>query len=579
MPRTRLPIETDLYARLPALLATAGPAIRRLHDDIVRARDDTAAAPTSIDAWAESRFYIPGQELPIRLAEHQRAILRLAFTRDADGRLPYRNVVYSTPKKSGKTATAGLVLRWYAETQGRHSELFAVGNDLDQAKGRAFAAARTSIELTPGYDARRDRLPGIWNLQQLSMRCLRTFSVIKALAVDARGEAGGAPAISCWTELWGFTSTESMRFWDELTPILTVPDSMRFVETYAGYEQESVLLKRQYNTGLAGRQLSVGELASRTGTSPLAWHEAQHPDDPVPVWENKNVSQLTYWDTGTNARRMPWQHGPEAETYYRTEEASMTPDAFRRLHENAWVSVESAFIPPELWDACYDPEILPLDPSDRTPVVIGVDAATTFDCFAIVAVTRHPDPDKHDHIAVRALRVFDPKEHGGQVDYDEAEAFLRFVAGGGHVIHGAPGQEPVLHPRTLAAVNAEKGCVRCAAGDFDIPGNNVVQICFDPFQLEATMQRLRRDSVAWCEPFSQQQDRMKADRQLYDLIVTRRLHHMGNTLLRDHVLNAGAKLQKDEGSTLRLVKIADYRKIDAAVALSMASARALYLTI
>jgi len=437
------------------------------------------------------------------------------------------------------TTAAGIVLRWYAETQGRHSELYAVGNDLEQAKSRSFATVRTSIELSPGYDPRRDRLPGIWQLQQLTFRNLKNFSTIKALAVDARGEAGGAPAISVFTELWGFTETEALRFWDELTPVPTIPDSMRLVETYAGYEQESTLLKSLYTTGLEGRQLSVGELASRTNTSPLAWHEAQHPDDPVPVWENAKASQLTYWDTGTNARRMPWQQGDDGAAYYREQESSLTPLAFRRLHMNEWVSVESAFIPPELWDACLDPEILPLAPGDKMPIVVGVDAATTFDCYAVVAVSRHPDPAKHDHVAVRAVKVFDPIVEGGAVDYDKAEQFLRDVC----------------------------------------KENNVVQICFDPFQLESVMQRLRKDSVAWCEPFSQQQDRLKADRQLYDLIVTRRLHHTGNTLLRDHALNAGARLQRSEDSTLRLVKIAPHRKIDAVVALSMAAARCLYLTI
>lgn len=793
----------------------------------------------------------------------------------------------STVKQSGKSTISGLVLRWYAETQARYAELYAVGNDLMQAQGRGFREARISLELSPGYDKAHDRVPGEWALAATTMRSIRTGSLIRALAVDARGEAGGKPAIQVWcvddqtealtrdgwklvheltpedeiavlkpttntmvwerprtvakfdyagpmlhfkhrradfmvtpnhrvwcktahktadipnaawrfaeaqtltkvshgflegtahwesdafpvepamakligyylaegcylpndravnisqslsanpdkheeiaqlaislgllvyryddrlrivspelsalvagqgrqherlipkplkdahprllqafwegymagdgtilvnkrgtvsykavtvsrqladdlmevglklgyhphlkvypyertnhqvyrvyfatapcywssqgkhwetvpyegvvacpsvstgifyirrngkccwtgnTELWGAEHKEALRFWDELTPIPTVPDSMRLVETYAGFEKESMLLKGVYDTGLAGRQLTAGELSARTGAPLDAFAECSHPDDPVPIWENRVAQQLTYWDSGPQARRMPWQQGERGEDYYRGEAVRLMPAAFRRFHENQWVSSEAAFVPEAAWAACRD-ESLPryLEPGDMTPVVLGVDAGVTGDCFAIVAVSRHPQ--RHDEVAVRAVRIFNPALLvSGEVNFDEAETFLRQVCGG-----SCPAG---LHARS----KPDPECDACRSGEW-LPGNNVLQIAYDPYQLESTMQRLRQDAAAWCAPFSQAGDRLRADRALYDLIITRRLWHNGDENLTEHVLNAGAKVQKDEESTLRLVKVSPNRKIDAAVALSMACARMLYLRV
>lgn len=518
--------------------ATARAALR-LAGQRMRARQQAqtiSPPPSDIIDWAQSRFYVPSTAAPIVLAPHQVAVTRLALTRNpSTGYMPFRTIIFSAIKKSGKSTWAGMVARWYAETGHRHSEIYAIGNDLDQAKERSFREVRLSLELTPGYDPNRDRIPGQWNLMKESMTCLRTGSVIRALAVDARGEAGGKPAVQVITELWGAKYDEERRFWEEMTPVPTIPDSFRIVETYAGFVGESELLYSLYETGKDGRQLSAGELARLTDTPLGSFAESPHPDDPVPLWVNERASMLMYWDTGLAARRMPWQVDERGEAYYIEQEESLPTPGFRRMHMNEWSSSESAFIPPEVWDGCLDLSVPSIEGDAKTPLVIGIDAGTTLDAFAVVAVSRHPQ--RHEDVAVRALRVFDPKEQGHPVDYAEAEAFIRAV---------------------------------CAQ-------HNVIQIAYDPYQLESMTQRLRADGVAWCEPFSQAGDRLRADRGLYDLIISKRITHNGDQRLREHILNASAKVQKDMDSTLRLVKASPRRSIDAAVALSMASSRCLYL--
>lgn len=531
--------------------------------------------PIDIVDWAQSRFYTPQTGKLIELQPHQQAILRLAFTRTEEGWLPYRLLVYSTIKQSGKSTIAGIIERWYAETQRRMSELYCIGNDMDQAKTRSFREIRQSIELTPGFDKARDRLPGEWNLEtKETMRCLRTGTVIRALPVDPKGEAGGKPALQTWTELWGIDSVDGQRFWDELTPIPTIPDSMRIVETYAGYLQESELLYQIYTNGLAGHQLTSGELSERTGCPLGVFEESPNPDDLVPIWENKAAEMLMYWDSGLKARRMPWQKDERGKRYYQQQELDLLPQAYQRLHENEWVTSTSSFIQKEMWQGCYDARFaIPVEPGDNTPLVVGVDAATTGDCFAIVVVSRHPD--NHDYVAVRASRIWNPKESGGVVDYDEPLSFLRFLCEGGHyATEGWP-----FHPKSLGPENASRGCVQCGNQQFDVPGLNVVHVAYDPYQLEQPMQKLQKDQVAWCEPFLQAGERLKADRGLYDAILRKEIAHGGNETLTSHILNAGAKVQKDQDSTLRLVKVAPNRKIDGAVALSMATARCRWLVL
>ena len=43
-------------------------------------------------------------------------------------------------------------------------------------------------------------------------------ATITAIASDAASAAGGNPTISCFDELWGYTSESSRRLWDEMIP-------------------------------------------------------------------------------------------------------------------------------------------------------------------------------------------------------------------------------------------------------------------------------------------------------------------------------------------------------------------------
>ncbi len=164
------------------------------------------------------------------------------------------------------------------------------------------------------------------------------------------------------------------------------------------------------------------------------------------------------------------------------------------------------------------------------------DAATSNDCFGIVAVTRDPDQTDPPGVALRFARKWDPPP-GGTIDFAPIEEYVRWIA----------------------------------------TNFNVAQFAYDPYQLHEMCTRLAREGVGWFRAFNQMQERLFADKALRDLIVQRRWRHDGDLEVRTHISNANAKYYPNEDSKLRIVKKAESRKIDLAVCCSMAAAECLRL--
>jgi phage terminase large subunit-like protein len=488
--------------------------------------------------FMESKFYLPDTRRPIKLLPFQRVILRYMFW--AGHELPFQTYIWSTVKKSGKTTIAAGVARWVAETFGPYQEVYCIANDQEQARGRSYEMITRSINSTPGWDERNKALPGLWRVIERQLLHLPSGSVIKALSGDYRGEAGANPTASFWTELWGYTKEASLRLYDEMTPVPTRPHSFRFIETYAGFINESELLQTVWDAAIKkGRRVTQAELVEACGEG---WpYEDDVARGEIPIYINEINRICAYIDIGERARRMPWQ----TPVYYASQAADLRPNAFDRLHLNMWVSTESDFLPQEWWNACYDPEIIAVDArtgamlwpftGKEQPMVVAVDAAVSGDCCAVVGVTRDPRaPDTR--MVVRFAQKWDAPERG-KFNYGETiEPTLRWL------------------------------CANC----------NVVQIAYDAYQLHDMSTRLGRteEQIAWWKEFSQGADRMEADKQLYDYIRDRRLLYgfaeIGQ-LVGEHLANANGKSATDQETKLRMVKKSKAKHIDLAVALSMAA--------
>lgn len=474
------------------------------------------------DEWIEKHFlvdrprdpitadlYEPG---PVRLAEYQKRILRAALERTPDGKLKYNTIVWSEPKKSGKTTIAAAIAMYMAQRH-KSSNIYCLANDGKQSQDRIFKAMDGCIKLHAKHGGIFESVRPIWAPPSFK---LDNGTVVEAIPCDAAGEAGSEPLMTVWSEMWGYRQEAKERLWTEMTiPPTLYGYAMRWIESYAGYEDESTILWNLYDNGVN--------------------HGAQHPQlMDLPVYTNGD--QFTFW---SHEARMPWQ----TKEYYESEAKLMLPNEFLRIHRNQWVSATISLLDNMVtWDRCRDDMVTgPLRPGDNTPIVLALDASVSGDASAIVGVSRHPD-DEWDaplrRVVVRHVSVYYPPA-GGKIDYSET-----------------------LEPE-----------VRLLAEMY-----NVYKVVYDPYQLHKMCTDLSYEGVAAFEEFDQTRRRSKADKQLYDMIIMRQLLHNGDPELRRHVQACAAK-SEGASMTLRLTKKANGRPIDLAVALSMATDEVLRLNV
>lgn len=462
---------------LPAYLQVAA------YDHRVK-RAQAASQDADPIAWIEREFWIPETGGAIVLADYQRRVIREALRKDANGLYVYSLVLYSDIKKSAKStisAAVALYLAWHTAWE----SVRIVGNDLKQADSRTFFYIKRAVELNP-------RLRAVCEVKNYQIT-LPNKTTIQAIPVDPKGEAGGGDLITCFTELWAYKNAAAQQMWSETTlSPLKYGKSLRWCESYAGFEGESPVLENLYDQGVK---------------------HGQRVDDDLELYVNPQARMLTLWNTRP---RLSWQ----SSQYYSAEAAVLTPSEFARMHRNQWQSASHAFVPAAWWQACASDSLPAM--TRYTPWVIGIDAAVSSDCFALVGVTRHDGV-----IVVRYAEVWTPPA-GGHIDFEQ--------------------------PRAVLASLARQHNIEC--------------VTFDPYQLEYFAAQLRAEGKLWMRPFGQQAPRLEADRGLYDMIRERRLQHANVSVLTEHIANADAKIEERK---MRLVKRAQAMKIDAAVALSMAA--------
>jgi phage terminase large subunit-like protein len=137
----------------------------------------------------------PETKHPFDLYPAQERFLREALKPTQDGRLPYPELIFSAPKKSGKTTIAAMItLYTVLVVGGPYAEGYAVANDLEQAQGRVFQAIARIVEASPllrqsaTIMSNRITFPG-------------SGATITAIASDYAGAAGANPTISTFDEL------------------------------------------------------------------------------------------------------------------------------------------------------------------------------------------------------------------------------------------------------------------------------------------------------------------------------------------------------------------------------------------
>lgn len=464
----------------------------------------------------------------LKLASFQRRILNKVLTLDKDGLFPYRTVVWSQIKKSGKTQIAGAVGAWFAAQIEAPNLVLTVANNQEQSAGRIFDAMKPTLK-SLGCD-----VPTAKNASPQIQ--LQNGTLVKAIPNNYEGQAGANYGLTLWSELWAFASERGTRIYEELVPVPTRKNSMRWIETYAGFEDESELLlsiflkifKDTSEQELQPNARAVKGLEDiTTGTG-----QAQRPA----CYEVDSEGLFVFWD---HERRMPWQQGEVGRKYYAS--LDLRPSAFTRLCENRWQKSESKFIPEDWWRRSVTMTTPPIE-----QMVLALDASQRHDTTSIVGVI----PPKADgRYKTGYVNVYDPQ--GKDIDLDETVA--ADVIG--------------LVKRGLVARKLNETTQRLE-----------LQIYYDPYQMHQVAVNLRKKGID-CFEFPQGNERTQADTFLYQQYKADNIDNFDHPDLKAHV--TGAKARELENEQMRIIKgtTTEASKVDACVSQSMATWRASQITL
>jgi phage terminase large subunit-like protein len=187
------------------------------------------------------------------------------------------------------------------------------------------------------------------------------------------------------------------------------------------------------------------------------------------------------------------------------------------------VTNESSFIEMGWWDECTQKDLKPAYADRNLPIWIGLDASVKRDSTAIVAVTR---PDDMSEVTLVCHRIFQPSPTA-PLDFVYVEETVRDL------------------------------CTRFS----------VQEVRYDPYQMQATAQRLMRDGVPMVEFPQSVPNLTEASTNLFELIKSRSLAVYPDADMRLAVSRAVA-VETTRG--WRITKQSASHKIDCIVALAMA---------
>jgi phage terminase large subunit-like protein len=226
---------------------------------------------------------------------------------------------------------------------------------------------------------------------------------------------------------------------------------------------------------------------------------------------------------------MAWHHEPCApwqdERWLSEMRRTLRPNQYLRMIENRFVTTESSFISLAAWDRCVDPNLRPSFGERGLPVYAAVDASTKHDSTAIVVT--HWDK-KAQQVRLVFHRIYQPSP-------DQPLDFEGTI------------ERTILDLRKRFLLR---------------------KVLFDPWQMQATAQRLTRLGVK-VEEFPQSPANLTtASQNLYELIQGQGLVVYPDADLRLAISRAVA-IETPRG--WRIGKDKQTHKIDIVIALAMAA--------
>ncbi|MBS3914442.1 MAG: hypothetical protein KG003_08080 [Bacteroidetes bacterium] len=467
----------------------------------------------------------------LELQDYQKRILNHVLTPKDNGKFPYQTIIWSQPKKHGKTQIAACVGGWWSCIIEAPNLILTLASNQEQSAGLIFKSAR------PSLFAKGGKVP--FHTTSKPEIILPNGSTFQAIPNNYAGQAGGDYGLTLWSELWTYRLESDFRLFEELPPVPTRFNSIRWIESYAGFEDESKLLKDEY--------LRVFEDTSKDAVV-KSLSKFGNEIEPVPGLEDIQSRGIPccyhipkekffiFWD---HEIRATWIDDEEIAV----QKSNTRHSTFVRLWQNDWQSSEGTFISPEELDACKTLD----ERGDLSPMVIAIDASMRNDTISIVGASKKEVElfgKKMDRFRLRYCEIYSPKRNKNSPE---------LIALGAHK-HDAD-LEKIIIPKIVNLWNM---------------GLILGSVYYDPFQLHSIAMKLREMGIP-CKEFNQGNMRLLADTHLWKIINEKRLDLYPHPELEEHMLSAKAKEYENE--MIRLIKgtATEAKKIDAAVGLSMAT--------
>ena len=258
--------------------------------------------------------------------------------------------------------------------------------------------------------------------------------------------------------------------------------------------------------GFSGKSDLLEELYKRGMAQPEVGKSLHVGDGLLMAWHNEPIA--------------PWQ----TESWLDQMKRSLRTNQFLRMIQNQFVTSEASFVDMAHWDACVDAQVTPTISDPELPIYVGIDASVKHDSTAVVAVM-----------------------------WDQGAQKVRLVS---HQLFQPSPTEPLDFEATIEATILD------LAKRF-----NVRRVLFDPYQMQATAQRLTRAGIQ-VEEFPQTVGNLTlASQNLFELITGRNLTVYPDPAMRLAVRRCVA-IEGNRG--WRLAKEKQSHKIDIVVALAQA---------
>lgn len=477
-----------------ALLLNEAEAIEAIAQAEIQENLEQFNAPDIVDV-IESECYAKAEKFRViqgkadysalrrpKLTDIQKRILRHIFTYDANkARFRYMTVGYSAPKKSGKTSISGWVGYYYNKYVFPPNVGLLVANDRDQAHGLAFQTMKPSLHADGAKI-----VDSSYYAQHLN------GSVIESITTDSASESGKHYMFTLWTELWAFYLPSKMSLWAEVLPISTEKCSMRWFDSYMGYEDKSPLLLSMFLEIFADTTESVLHPKAR----PVAELEDIRTTDingtSIPCcYERPDLDYFFYID---HERRMPWQKDKQ---FFVSAGIGLTETDVTRLLFNRWQKSENKFLKSEPIRKSFERgKDIPLEPNRK--MVLAIDAASgkasataaLAGCFDAWRKMKNPETGEIEDFAIYRTG-FAKSWGGGEVDLTRdvmAEVYRLYLAN-------------LILEREADA--SEKKWIEA--------GCKAIEVHYDPTEMHQVAIDFRKKYQLLLKPFDQKAERERAD--------------------------------------------------------------------